>query len=114
MTGITLLNGERPTTAVFTDPWRWRSTPPSTRAAPVPAFDASRQQRVVRIESTSVDERWVEFSRAAAAEGIASVMSLPLAVGARGIGALNFYSRGRAISPTSTRKWASCSLVKRP
>ena len=93
MTGLTLLNGERPTTAVFTDPTAVEIDAAQYESGTGPCLDASRQQRVFRIDSTRDDERWVEFSRAAAAVGISSVMSLPLGIGERGIGALNFYSR---------------------
>jgi hypothetical protein len=58
-----------------------------------PCLDAVRDQAVVRVDSTETDQRWPEFSRAAAAKGILSSLSFPLVMHHQGIGALNCYSR---------------------
>jgi GAF domain-containing protein len=91
--GVTLLRDGRPITAVFTD-----RTSPEIDAAQYetgsgPCLDAFRHQRVFRIDSTADDDRWREFSRAAAEHGMRSTISLPLGVRGNGIGALNLYSR---------------------
>jgi GAF domain-containing protein len=57
-----------------------------------PCLDAYRRQVMNRIDSTDTDERWPEFSRAAAAAGVHSTLSFPLVVGGDGLGALNLYS----------------------
>jgi hypothetical protein len=44
---------------------------------------------MVRINSTASDQRWPDFSRAAAAEGLGSTLSIPLVVSGDGLGALN-------------------------
>lgn len=93
MAAITLLDGERPTTAVFTDPTCPEVDSVQYKTGSGPCLDASRQQHRFRVDSTSEDPRWVEFCQAAAAKDIHSVMSLPLAASGKPIGALNFYSR---------------------
>ena len=57
-----------------------------------PCLDAYRHGGVNRIEFTSEDTRWPEFSRAAAAAGVRSTLSLPMRVGDEQVGALNLYS----------------------
>lgn len=93
LTGITLLDGERPTTAVFTDPTSPEIDSVQYATGTGLCLDASRQQQAHRIDSTSDEERWVEFCRAAAAKDVNSVLSLPLSVNGRGMGALNFYAQ---------------------
>lgn len=93
ITGITLLDGDRPTTAVFSDPTSPEIDSVQYATGKGPCLDASREQRVFRIDSTTDDPRWEEFCKAAAAKEIYSVLSCPLSVKGRGIGALNFYSR---------------------
>lgn len=92
MAGITLLRDGRPVTAVFTD-----STAPEVDTAQYetgkgPCLDASRDLVVYRIDDTANEARWPEFAAAARAAGIQSTLSLPLVVGAAGLGALNLYS----------------------
>jgi GAF domain-containing protein len=94
--GVTLLQDGKPRTTVYTDP-----TSPQIDAAQYetgigPCLDAFRHQQVFRIDSVADDERWPEFSRAAAEHGMHSTISLPLSVRGNGIGALNLYSRQAA------------------
>lgn len=96
LTGITLIDGERPSTAVFTDPLSPEVDSVQYATGTGPCLDASRQQRPFRIDSTSTDQRWTEFGQAAAAKNLHSVMSVPLSVKGRGIGALNFYARAES------------------
>jgi GAF domain-containing protein len=58
-----------------------------------PCLHALRAGEAVTIVDTLDDDRWPEFAKEAARHGIRSSLSLPLVVGDRGIGALNFYSR---------------------
>lgn len=95
LTGLTLLDGDRPTTSVFTDPTSPEIDAVQYETGSGPCLDASREQRTHRIDSTTEEQRWVEFCAAAAAKGIHSVMSLPLSVRGQGVGALNFYSRSK-------------------
>ena len=93
MTGITLLEGDRATTAVFSDPTSPEIDSVQYATGKGPCLDASRRQQIFRIDSTTDDQRWVEFCEAAAAKEIYSVLSCPLSVNGKGLGALNFYSR---------------------
>ena len=90
--GITLLAAEGPGTAVATSAVALRvdRTQYSVRIGR-PCLDAYRQREVLRIDSTASDRRWPEFSGHAAAEGVASTLSVPLIVGGDGLGTLNIY-----------------------
>ncbi len=95
--GVTLLDREGPGTAVATNTEAGRVDAIQYEAeGGGPCLDAYRRQVVNRIDSTAGDERWPEFSAAATAVGIESVLSLPLVVGGDGLGALNLYCRHRA------------------
>jgi GAF domain-containing protein len=90
--GITLLAAEGPGAAVATSAIALRID--RTRHAGQdggPDLDAGRPREVLRIDSTASDRRWPGFSAAAAAEGIGSVLSVPLVAGGDGLGTLNIY-----------------------
>src|SRR4051794_33705206 len=90
--GLTLLDGGRPSTAVFT----------SDEAAAVdqlqydrgegPCLQAYRDNQVYRVDSNRREPRWPGFARQAAAAGVLSSLSLPLVAGGSAIGALNLYA----------------------
>lgn len=90
--GITLLEADGPVTAAATSDVA-RRVDRSQYGAETrgPCLDAWRRQQIVRIDSTVSDQRWPEFSGAAAAAGIASSLSIPLIVHGDGLGALNIY-----------------------
>jgi len=92
MSGITLLERSGPTTAVATSEFAAGVDALQYRINTGPCLDAYRHQVINRIPSTMRDRRWPEFSRAAAAAGVNSVLSFPLVVNADGVGALNLYS----------------------
>ncbi|MDQ6724670.1 MAG: GAF and ANTAR domain-containing protein [Actinomycetota bacterium] len=96
MVGLTMLRDGKPATAVFTDPLSPEIDQTQYDTGTGPCLDAFRHGRVYRIESTSTDEHWPEFSRAAGAKGIRSTLSLPLMVEDQAVGALNLYSRAEA------------------
>ena len=80
--GVTLLEREGPRTAAATsdqalrvDGFQYDSDEGG------PCLDAYRQQQVFRIDSTADEQRWPEFSRAAAEAGIKSTLLTPLVVG---------------------------------
>jgi len=93
MVGLTMMKDGKPATAVFTDPLSPEIDQVQYDSGRGPCLDAFRDGKTYRIESTSTDERWPEFSRVARAKGINSTLSLPLIVEDRCIGALNMYSR---------------------
>ncbi len=93
-TGITMLADGQVTTSVFSDPDVCEIDEAQYSAGRGPCLDSYRSGEVNAIESTATDERWPEFSRAAAAHGVGSTLSLPLLAGDRSMGALNLYAEG--------------------
>lgn len=90
--GITLLEREGPRTAVATSDAAIRVD--NTQYASDeggPCLEAYRQQQMFRIDSTSEDQRWPDFSGTAAEAGFQSTLSAPLVVGGDGLGAMNIY-----------------------
>jgi GAF domain-containing protein len=67
-----------------------------------PCLTALRQQRQVLIEDLSIDERWERYAREIAAEGIRSVLAVPIEAGGSSRAALNCYAPGPC---RSTRPW---------
>lgn len=104
MTGITMLVGDRVTTAFFTDD----EVPEIDRAqydeGDGPCLQSFRTGEVVKVESTLEDDRWPEFCATAAKHGVGSTLSLPLGSGAAALGALNLYApEPRAFTPEHTQ-----------
>ncbi len=93
MAGITMLVDGRPRTAVFTDEAAPQIDAAQYETGVGPCLDAFRHQAVYRIDDMDEDRQWPAFSEAAAAHGIRSSLSLPLAARHEGVGALNLYSR---------------------
>jgi GAF domain-containing protein len=93
MTGITMLVEGRARTAVFTDESAPEIDSAQYETGIGPCLDSFRHRKVFRIEDTTTDERWAPFSKAAAAHGIRSTMSIPMVANHEGVGALNFYSQ---------------------
>jgi GAF domain-containing protein len=93
MAGVTLMGAEGPTTAVFTDPAAPEIDVAQYRSSHGPCLDAFRTGEILRIDDTTADDRWPEFTAAALAHGVHSTLSLPLQVEDAPIGALNLYSR---------------------
>ena len=94
MAGITMLGDDgTPTTGVFTDPQAPEIDAAQYAAGRGPCLDAWRHGRVVVLDDVAgaVDD-YPEFVRAAQAYGVGSVLSLPLAAGDTGLGALNLYA----------------------
>jgi GAF domain-containing protein len=57
-----------------------------------PCLDALSQQRSVNVSLAHVDSRWPEFTIAAKANDLGSILSMPLLVKEQSLGALNIYS----------------------
>ncbi len=65
-----------------------------------PCLAAASEGHWFHVESLADEERWPQFIPRAVAGGIASILSSPLLVGGRPLGALNIYSnRERAFGP---------------
>jgi GAF domain-containing protein len=91
--GITMIVEGRPSTGVFTHADAPEIDATQYRSGEGPCMYAFRDQRIYRIDSTTDDTRWPDFAAAAAAHGIASTLSLPLAARGRPLGALNLYAK---------------------
>lgn len=95
MAGIAL-RGEngKPTTAVFTDELAPEIDQGQYSSGRGPCLDAWREKRVVRVDDLEdARDDYPEFVKAAQAHGVESTLSLPLAAGDRGLGALNLYAK---------------------
>ncbi len=92
MAGITMLVDGRPKTAIFTNELAADIDAAQYETGIGPCLDAFRHQQVFRIDSTDTEDRWLQFSEAAAAHGVKSVLSLPLVANHEGVGALNLYA----------------------
>jgi GAF domain-containing protein len=90
--GITMMVEGSPSTAVFTNTEAPEIDEAQYRSGEGPCMYAFRDQKIYRIDSTLDDERWPEFAQRAAAHGIRSTLSVPLAARGQSIGALNFYA----------------------
>lgn len=58
-----------------------------------PCVSATNGGETINVELAATVERWPEFAQKAVSVGYRSVLSTPLAVGGRSVGALNLYSR---------------------
>jgi len=92
MAGLTLMtDAGRPSTVVYTD----RMVPEIDQAQydtdRGPCLEAFRQRRTVHVADVADEQRWPEFADAAKRHGMRTSLSIPLIVGGRGIGALNFF-----------------------
>jgi GAF domain-containing protein len=95
MAGITVEQGGRLQTPAYTDERAPRIDQFQYDAGSGPCVDAFRRGVVNQIADTAIDERWIEFSRAAATENIRSTLSVPMDVSGNRtevLGALNLYS----------------------
>ncbi len=90
--GITMMVEGSPRTGVFTHDEAPEVDEAQYRTGEGPCMYAFRDQVVHRIDSTVTDQRWPEFARTAAAHGILSTLSVPLAARGKSLGALNLYA----------------------
>ena len=90
--GMTVIRNGRPVTAGHTDDVIIPIDLAQYGSDSGPCVDAYRYATVCRVDCTETDDRWPEFSRAAAKVGVLSALSLPLQVGGEHVGALNLYS----------------------
>lgn len=91
MAGFTLLDGERLSTAVATTAEPERIDAFEYAAGEGPALEAIRLREVVQLEDTGTERRWPEFVTAARAAGVRAVMSVPMVVADRVVGAFTLY-----------------------
>jgi len=92
---ITLIEGATPTTVACTEGIASQLDQVQYDARTGPCLEAIRTQETLRIESLAADDRWAEFSAAAAEVGVRSSLSMPLPLPEGNIsGGLNLYGGG--------------------
>jgi len=93
MAGLTV-NDERgtPATVVYTDSMVPEIDQAQYEADRGPCLSAFREGHTVLIADVTTETRFPEFTDVARQHGIRTTFSVPLVVGGRGIGALNFYA----------------------
>lgn len=92
---VTMVRADRPSTAVQTDPEVSEFDAAQYASGEGPCLEAYRTHHLVRLDLAADGGRWPEFSRAATAAGVLSVLSVPLLIGEQAVGALNLYSKTR-------------------
>ncbi|KAA0020081.1 GAF and ANTAR domain-containing protein [Antrihabitans cavernicola] len=91
--GITLLlNGSKLDSKGQTGPIPDKIDLLQERIKQGPCVDAARDQEMVRVDDMRTESRWPQFSPAAAAAGVRSMLSFQLWVEDSHLGALNMYS----------------------
>jgi len=98
MVGITRRLEGQMRTAVFSDDEMPAIDSVQYKTGVGPSVEAFRNRRSYRIESTTDDRTWPAFSALAAAHGIVSTLSYPLAAHDETLGAFNLYSRAGMFS----------------
>ncbi|MDQ6797988.1 MAG: GAF and ANTAR domain-containing protein [Actinomycetota bacterium] len=93
LAGITTIVEGSPSTAVFTDDAAPRIDAHQYVGGSGPCVEAFRMQATIRIDNVPEDQRWPQFTEAAAEFGVRSTLSLPLSARGEPLGALNLYAR---------------------
>jgi GAF domain-containing protein len=91
--GLTLPDGGRHRTAVFTDPESPEIDQAQYETGEGPCLEALAEDRVVMVESTRERGAWMAFRRVAADHGVLSTLSLPMRADHATVGAMNLYAR---------------------
>lgn len=92
---ITVLTGESPRTAAYTDERILELDRAQYDSGRGPCIESAQHQRPVRVEIASGAQQWPEFTEAARRSGIRATLSMPLLVGGDPpelVGSLNVYS----------------------
>jgi GAF domain-containing protein len=91
--GLTMPDGGRHRTAVFTDPESPEIDQAQYETGKGPCLAVLDRDRVVVVESTRERGPWTVFRRVAAEHGILSTISLPMRADHGTVGAMNLYAR---------------------
>ena len=89
--GVTLLDGDRPMTAVCTDDVELADDQQQYAPGDGPCLDSIRRGVVNRVREQDAEQRWPPFIAHARQCGIRSFLAAPLVAGGRAVGALNLY-----------------------
>jgi len=90
--GISIHDDRGVTTRAATDPIVNVIDDLQTEKGEGPCLQAVKEDRVCSIESTSMDDLWPDFSRAAARHGVLSCLAFPLDEPGGVLGSLNLYA----------------------
>jgi GAF domain-containing protein len=90
---VTLLNGQRPTTAAFTGDLALVADELQYALGSGPCTDAARGGEVLLVHDMLTETRWPGYAEAVATKGVRSTLSVPLPVQDDVLGALNVYAR---------------------
>jgi GAF domain-containing protein len=90
--GIVLLIAGEPTSVAVTDRMTVEIDLVQYQTAEGPCLAALEEGHVVRIDILEKDSRFTRFAPGALDQGLRSVMSVPLEINGRSVGALNMYS----------------------
>lgn len=93
--GLTLLEVDRADTVVKSDPFVREVDDIQYRIGEGPCISAAATGQTVRSGSLSADRRWPRFGPRVGRLGVHSVLSLPLQVQGKVIGAMNVYARSK-------------------
>lgn len=89
---ITLIRGEDPFTAAHDGAMALRADELQYARGYGPCMDAGRSGQIFQIDDMATEDRWPDYARHAAEQGVGSSLSVPLPFQAVTIGALNSYS----------------------
>lgn len=90
---LTTFTDEGPRASAASDEWARALDELQFSEHEGPCLDCVRTGNAFRIRDLEAEQRWPNWGPRAAAQGVRSVISLPLAAEGRRIGALNLYSR---------------------
>lgn len=93
--GVTLVDKGKGRTAAATNDFTLKIDEAQYANEEGPCLAAFRNQEVVIVDDIETDGRWPAFAAAAARDGLASSLSLPVTVRDSGEGSLNIYSRAK-------------------
>ena len=94
MASLTMMRGDRPSTAVQTDPEVEALDTAQYQGKGGPCLEAYTTRQIIRLDVAEENGlRWPEFTEAARDVGVASVLAVPLTVGRSAVGALNLFSK---------------------
>lgn len=95
---VTVIDAGRPTTMGATDEVANDLDQAQYDAGDGPCLTSAREERLVRIDDLSTEDRWPAFRAIAQRHGVASSMSVPLLLeGPSAAGALNAYGETRGV-----------------
>jgi GAF domain-containing protein len=104
--GLTMCQDGQPYTASSTGHLATRVDGIQYHAGEGPCLQSLERGEIVQVDDLAAERRWVRFRSPALATGVASTLSLPLAVDGRTVGALNLYAMKREAFQGSPRERA--------